>query len=111
MIRTNRPCCGLYNHLKCPYQSIIGTDKCLLHKDNTDFNKIYKKDTVWVSWIEKSKKRSSKCCLCSNTLFIIPKTFKTCNEKHSYCENCISLCDDECPLCLSMKVSDMEVID
>lgn len=95
MIRTNNPCPGTIDGLKCPFNT--HQDKtCKIHKlCLATFNKPLPPK---VSWIEKS---NIVCHICGIKQNIIRYTCK----KHYYCEGCLveALQFEDCPVCISME--------
>lgn len=96
-IQKHKPCIGYINNLRCPYNGLKDS-KCNIHSDKLE---VYPKR-------KKIMYLSTSCCLCECSMNKVC-VFRNCKqiEKHSYCDECANLCEENCPLCLSM----MESID
>ena len=96
-LKTNSPCLGRLNHLKCPYQTLSGSQTCRIHQHKMNIYRFTMKPKV--SWIEKHK--TGMCHVCTNEGPIIGFD---CNI-HYYCPPCYKelVKSDNCPLCLSLK--------
>lgn len=95
MIRTNNPCQGTLDGMRCPYTARHG-QTCNIH--TTNLNYITKPKAPIVSW---TIQYAHECDICTSKNNV--QTYSC--KQHRYCCECLPQAFEfpECPLCLSLK--------